>query len=480
MIKHTSAIIIVLVLLFSSIQPFAAQEATETPMEATDCPAVVQTAISLTSLRCETTDSNQVCYGHIVLDARSRQGLSPFEFAEPGDIVDVVQVQSLRLSAMDTETGQWGVVMMQIEATLAATDITSDDQDVQILLFGDAVLEDANQFLTATAVDNLNIRSQPNSESAILGSLVRGEQITVNGRLEGDAWLRVRTATSESNGWIFSELVELNGDLTSLNQISAENAITTPPDSIAQYGPMQAFYFQSGMQDAPCPEAPNSGVLIQTPEGVASVNIWMDEVVIQMDGTAYLQGQANGNLVINMLEGQAQVESQNDTRTVVEGMQISVPLDADSRASNVPSDPQPYTPDVVQSLPISLLDDPVTISPPRSLDQRMPLSGDWFFEWGEESLTCPDETVVPFESIGTPGALTLGNERLNWGGRQYNLQTPGIYTASYADANGNLHQDTLQVIAADRIEGEKVLDLADRICTLNVSFRLQLQSASGG
>ena len=30
---------------------------------------------------------------------------------------------------------------------------------------------------------------------------------------------------------------------------------------------MQAFYFRSGIGDAPCAEAPNSGILIQTPEG---------------------------------------------------------------------------------------------------------------------------------------------------------------------------------------------------------------------
>src|SRR5690606_25964517 len=152
----------------------------------------------------------------------------------------------------------------------------------------------------------------------------------------------------------------------------------------ARYGPMQAFYFQSGAQDAPCAEAPNSGVLIQTPEGVASVNIWMDEVVIQMDGTAYLQGQPDGELVINMLDGEAQIEAQGETRTAVAGTQVRVPLDADLQASGVPSDPQPYTVEEVQSLPISLLDDPVTVSPPRQLDPGMPLVGSWRFEWGTD------------------------------------------------------------------------------------------------
>jgi uncharacterized protein YgiM (DUF1202 family) len=394
--------------------------------------------------------------------------------------VDVVQVQSLRLSAMDTQTGQWGVVMLQIEANLVTRDILNADQDVQILLFGDAVLEDANQFLTATAIENLNIRSQPATDATILGSLTLGDQITINGRLADNTWLRVRTATDENSGWIFAPLVTVNGDLDSLTLISPENVGETPADNTARYGPMQAFYFQSGAQDAPCAEAPNSGVLIQTPEGVASVNIWMDEVVIQMDGTAYLQGQPDGELVINMLDGEAQIEAQGETRTAVAGTQVRVPLDADLQASGVPSDPQPYTVEEVQSLPISLLDDPVTVTPPRQLDPGTPLVGSWRFEWGTDSLTCPDESQVPFETTGIPGALTLGNETLTWGGTQYTRQTPGVYTATYVDMNGNLHQDTLQVIAADRIEGEKVLELVDRICTLNVPFSLQLQSESGG
>jgi hypothetical protein len=229
-----------------------------------DCPAIVQTAIDLTSERCDETDSNMICYGHLVLDAQPQPDVeeAEFEFFEPGDVVDVNRVQSLRLSAMDVQTGRWGVVMMFVEAALEALEA----DDVQILLFGDTEMQDASQFVADTA---------------------------------------------ES-------------------------------DALPEFGPMQAFYFRSGVDDAPCAEAPNSGMLIQTPEGVASVSIWMDEVVIQMDATAFVQAQPDGTLTINVLEGSATVQAQGETRTVVAGMQVSVPLDEDLGAVGVPGDPQPY------------------------------------------------------------------------------------------------------------------------------------------
>lgn len=365
-----------------------------------DCPAIVQTAIDLTSERCNETDTNMLCYGHLVLDAQPRDDIDPaeFQFFDPGDVVDVNRVQTLRLSAMDVPTGRWGVVMMFVEAALDAIEA----EDVQILLFGDTELEDASQFVAD----------------------------------------------------------------------SAES------DALPEFGPMQAFYFRSGLNDAPCAEAPNSGMLIQTPEGVASVSIWMDEVVIQMDATAFVQAQPDGSLTVNVLEGTATVQAQGETRTVVAGMQINVPLDEDLGVSGVPSDPEPYDEETVQSLPLELLQEPVTAAAPLQVPAGVPIDGMWSFDWGADSLACPDGTEVPFESANVPSEIRAEAEGLVWDAMHYTQITPGVYTSSFVDGGGNLHQDTLQVVAADRISGEKVLDLASPVCTLNVTFTLQLVSTS--
>jgi hypothetical protein len=435
------------------------------------CPMIVQTAITLTNQRCEPTGLNQICYGHLVLDAQPRPGLADFGFNEPGDIVDVIEVQSLRLSALDTETGRWGVVRMQIEANLAES--ADAPPEVQILLFGDAELNDASQFLPGQARQAAVVREQPSVDSRALTSLDAGGDITANGRLPDNSWLRINLA--RSNGWIRADLVDLAGDIETLSAITAENQAAN--EVLAQFGPMQAFYFRSGTDDAPCAEAPNSGLLIQTPEGVASISIWLDEVVIQLDATAFIQAQPDGNLVINVLDGTAQVSAQGDTRTLVSGMQITVPLDENLAASAVPDDPAPFNPSALQSLPLALLDRPIEIPAPRIQPAGVPIAGQWRFSWDVAALTCPDGTTVPFESTGAASSVRVTGEVLDWNQARYVQSTPGVYRSSYADSSGNLHQDTLQVVAPDRIIGEKILDLVNPVCTLNVGFLLQLVSA---
>ena len=61
------------------------------------------------------------------------------------------------------------------------------------------------------------------------------------------------------------------------NATEAENELAEEP----LYNPMQAFYFQSGV-DAMCPAAPDSGMLIQTPEGVGEVTFLINEVDISL------------------------------------------------------------------------------------------------------------------------------------------------------------------------------------------------------
>ena len=451
------------VLLLLTLPAVSEAQTTEAP---TDCPTIVQTAITLTNQRCESTADNEVCYGHLVLDAQPRAGLDPFAFAEPGDIVDVIDVQSLRLSALDTDSGQWGVVLMQLDAALVESPASNDQ--VQILLFGDAELNDATTFLPGKIRRASNIRSRPTTSSQLITTVQSDDEITANGRTSDASWIRVNLA--EGTGWIRADLIDLNGNIDSLTVISGD----VSADDLVAFGPMQAFYFRSGINDAPCAEAPNSGLLIQTPEGVASVSIWMDEVVVQLDATAFIQAAPNGELTVTVLDGSAQVTAVDETRTAVAGTSIAVALNPELMAEAVPSDPVPFDPVAVQSLPIGLLDDPITIPDPFNQPANRPIAGSWQFGWDVASLTCPDGTTVPFESTGIPGPVEVTAESVIWNLTTYNQSTPSVYRSSYVDGSGNLHQDTLQIIAPDRIIGEKILDLNNPVCTLNVGFRLQL------
>lgn len=439
-----------------------------------DCPELVQSALQLTRNRCETLGRNQVCYGHSTLEAASRPGNQGFSFEVPGDIEDVIEMQSLSLSAMDTVLGVWGVILMEVQAGL---DVVG--QDVTFVLFGDTDLNVAVNVFDAQTTANVNVRDLPDREGEVIGILPGGEDVVVNGRSDDDNWLRVLLSdVSLDTGWIANALVVVDGEVEDLDVVSA---VPDPDDALVSFGPMQAFYFESGDESAPCNEAPNSGMMIQTPEGAASVTLWIDEVIIELDetATAFVQAQADGELTVATLEGSARVTSLGETTTTVAGTQVSVQLNDELGADSAPGDLEELDTDNTQSLPVELLKREVEIPEPLTLEEGVPIPGNWSFAWGVDELTCDDGTIIPFESAGVPSPLTVqdgGATIVATDGGPYSRQSTGVYSRAYIDGEGNLYQETLNVLGPDSIAGEAIIDFSATICTLTVPFSLRLVS----
>jgi len=164
--------------------PVLAQEMT--------CPEIAQAALDATGEFCGSTERNEACYGNVSLEASPQSGVDDFTFSAPGDIVPVSDIESLTLSSRIEEAGEWGVALLQLQATLPDS---MPGQNVTFVLFGDVEMTNAVQ-----SDDPLN--------------------------------------------------------------------------------PMQAFYFNSGIGDAPCAEAPDSGILVQTPEGEAQIEFSVNNVQI--------------------------------------------------------------------------------------------------------------------------------------------------------------------------------------------------------
>ncbi len=116
--------------------------------------------------------------------------------------------------------------------------------------------------------------------------------------------------------------------------------VVAPTEPI--YGPMQAFTFTSGADDAPCDEAPSSGLLIQTPEGVGEVRIVLNQVAVRLGSTVYFEAQPGKTMTISVFEGRADVTAYGVTRTVPAGAQVSIPLTEDAMPAGAPEQPQPY------------------------------------------------------------------------------------------------------------------------------------------
>jgi hypothetical protein len=102
------------------------------------CSAIVQQALVLTDEQCAPTGRNQACHGYLQVNAEPRAEVVNFAF-NLGDIAPLADIQSLTTSALNAETGTWGVAVLKAQADLPDT---LPGENVTFLLFGDTQLDD--------------------------------------------------------------------------------------------------------------------------------------------------------------------------------------------------------------------------------------------------------------------------------------------------------------------------------------------------
>jgi hypothetical protein len=321
------------------------------------CGEFVQAALESVEQVCANTGRNQACYGNIALEVTPQPDAANFQFANLGDITDVASIQSMELSGLNEEAGTWGIVLMHVQANIPDT---LPGQNVSILLFGNTQIRNAadsveaqvppEQEQTVTATINVNVRALPSTNAQILVSVSPNSNIIATGRTADKQWIRVRY--DGSTGWISSQLLS-GGHL--------EDLIIVDPDA-QQYGPMQAFYFTSGIGQATCKEVPSNGMLVQTPEGVGEISLNVNEVEVNMGSTVFFRINDDRSLEVTPIEGVARVTSQGVKRTAVAGTRIEVPLNEGYVASDKPSQPESYLgEDDIGNLPIALLERDIEI-----------------------------------------------------------------------------------------------------------------------
>jgi len=327
--------------------------------QAETCSTIVQAALDATDEQCDATARNQACYGNVNLDATSQPGITDFNFSTLGDIVAVSSIGSLSLSSKVEEEGEWGVALMQLQANLPDT---LPGQNVTFLLFGDVHIENGVESNTEPVTfdvvvqGNVNVRSGPSADETRITGLSDGDTVTALGRNAAGTWLQV--SLNGISGWVLAPEVEANGDIETLRIVGPAGAPLTP---------MQAFYFLSGIGDAPCAEAPDSGILVQTPERVESIQFTVNDVTITLGSTVYLQAQARGEMTTSVVEGEATVEAAGVSVDVLAGSQVRVPLNDQGRALGAPSEPEPYDGAKMAVLPIRILPRAITIATPISV-----------------------------------------------------------------------------------------------------------------
>lgn len=319
-----------------------------------ECSAVVQAALNATDEVCKDTGRNQACYGHIRLEAEPQSPDATFEFNSEGDTVDLAQLGSLRLSPMNVETNTWGVALMKLQADIP----NENPANVSLLVFGDVELKNAIPDpilvdVTIKGPSNANVRRQPSNRAFVLGTLTPGTTVSASGRSEDGSWIYV-VMPDGSNGWLRRSLVNSDDSLTELREINP---------SLVSYGPMQAFYIKNGDQSSACSDAPNDGILIQTPEGVAEVRLWINEVKIRLGSTAFIQT-TDGHMQVTTIEGTAHVEALGVEQVAVAGSSVSIQTNEEQKPIAPPSQPVSYVSTPVNAQNVQVLEREITIAPP--------------------------------------------------------------------------------------------------------------------
>jgi hypothetical protein len=320
-----------------------------------DCPAIVTAALNTAAEACVQLGRDQACYGNVMLEASPHAGVSRFSFEQTGDLVDVTDLETLRLNSMSLEDSTWGIALMKIQANIP----DESPENVTLVMFGNVNINNDSRGIVEvpmTATGNVNVRLRPRTdENNIIASLTREQSVIAIGRLADGTWIQIELeGDAQESGWVSADFLTSDEDV---------NTLTVVEPGKSPYAPMQVFTFGSGGSDRPCEEAPDSGILIQTPDGVGEINLLINEVDIRLGSTVYLQANAN-LLTVSVVEGYSTLEAEEVTQIVPAGTFSTVPLDGAGVANGAPTYPQPYNQSALLALPLNLLPQVVGIAPP--------------------------------------------------------------------------------------------------------------------
>jgi hypothetical protein len=459
-----------------------------------DCPAIVQQALAATADACADTGRNQACYGNINLSATAQEGVSEFDFSQPGDLVDVAGVQTLTLSPLDEQQNMWGVALLKVQANLPDT---LPGQNVTFLLFGDVEIQNAVTSNTGdepVSSGGVTLDVTISSPTPLLPSITpsagempvlldAGTEAVADGRVLMGQMIHIVTADGRA-GWVPAALVTVNGDINSLPEFDINGEPIGDAAPQAPLAPMQAFYFKTGLNDSPCAEAPDSGILIQTPEGAGKIDFVINDVEVSLGSTGYFQAQPGGDMTISVVEGEGEITSEGETVVVPAGAFTTVPVDEDLRAAGAPEEPAPYDGAELAALPVTVLPQAITIAPPAAEatpfvasapdPNAVPVPGQWVSTSGVPQLGggCDPMFASIFSTQGAFGeseefimpegdfsleALFLANSDEVPANLSFGNPSPGIHTMDFNDEGTSGHYEFI-IVSSTRIEAVFTLE----------------------
>jgi hypothetical protein len=355
------------------------------------CDTLISQALERSANVCAGLGRNEACLGYPTVSAVLANPAAVFEAR--GDIAAVTDFETLITRPIDPDTGDWGIVMMDIQADLPE----NTDGSVRLLLFGGAELEPATDMVvdnrptcavTNDSPNNLNLRTGPNTVYPAVDVFDQGDTLSAYGRNTRGDWLL------SNRGWVYAPLTTPGCDI--------ENELPPITNASEQYvAPMQAFTLRMD-ETAQCNAAP-TGMMVQTPAG-QTANLMVNNVELRIGSTAFIRLEdGNRTLTVANLEGNVKVKAAGFDRAVPLGAEVSIPLRPEDEAAptGYPDNPRPLSetitaaspelfkqlPEVVRlpdryEPPVADLrpgeDDPRPVSDPRPADDPTdPRPGEW-------------------------------------------------------------------------------------------------------
>ncbi len=131
--------------------------------------------------------------------------------------------------------------------------------------------------------------------------------------------------------------------------------------------PMQAFYLRTGIGAVACEDAPESGLLIQSPDGVDEVTFNVNGVDVQVGSTVLFETtdeEGELEMVMSPIEGSLAVQFDDENFPAVEGTSLRLPLNEELLPDGRPGLPEAYNENRVAPLPIAPLPRAINTAPP--------------------------------------------------------------------------------------------------------------------
>jgi hypothetical protein len=287
------------------------------------CPANVIRAFARAGAACTDLERNQVCYGNGtvqgVFDARGTQSL-----ALVGERASVDWMQQLIV----TTEAEYSIASMQLQMSLINTEI---GRNVSVVAFGDVNLSNQVPVRPLVPIEStgvLNIRALPDIESDILSQHPLRTTVQANGILAEGDWLRVQIPDTSDIGWVARDLIITTGDLNMLNIVDVDTPFLRP---------FQLASLVTAQDDAWCEGTPESGILIQSPNITDAVEMTLNGVEMRLSGTLFVQAVPDAAMVLQQIEGNTLIRVGADSRWIVAGSEIALPLDASLTVTEITS-----------------------------------------------------------------------------------------------------------------------------------------------